>query len=229
MSILKKLSLKHGTDKYEHGFIEVYDPLMEIYKDEVFNFLEIGVFFGSSIEMWNEYFTNAKIFGMDTFEGVQGNGTKFHNSSKYYDEWKNKNLSKIELFKYDQSNENDLEKFVNFCNDSNLKFKFILDDGSHVMRDQQITFEILFDLLEDGGYFIIEDTHSSDQYPYYDILNDFSNTTKKVFEEYKITNKINSIYTIDKERILKIEQNIFSVENIFCKNGKSQTMIIKKK
>ena len=66
MSILKKLSLKHGTDKYGHGFIEVYDPLMEIYKDEVFNFLEIGVFFGSSIEMWNEYFTNAKIFGMDT-------------------------------------------------------------------------------------------------------------------------------------------------------------------
>jgi hypothetical protein len=229
MEVLKNLAIKHGTDKYQHGFIDVYEPLMVTHKDEIFNFLEIGVFFGSSIEMWNEYFTNAKIFGIDTFEGNQGNGTKFANSSKYYDEWKNKNLSKIQLHKYDQSSENDLESFVSYCKKENLKFKIILDDGSHVMRDQQITFEILFDLVEDGGYFIIEDSHSSDQYPYYGILNDFSNTTKKVFDDYKLTNKINSVYTINKERVSKIENKIFSVENIVCKNAQSQTMIIKKK
>jgi hypothetical protein len=229
MNILEQLAVKHGTDKHEHGFIEFYEPLMENYKNEYFNFLEIGVFFGSSIDMWSEYFTNAKIFGMDTFEGLQGNGNKFKNSSKYYDEWKTKNNSKIQLFKYDQSKESDLEEFVDFCNKNNIKFKFILDDGSHVMKDQQITFEILFDLVEDGGVYIIEDSHCSDEYPYYGIFPDFSNTTKKVFNEYNITKKINSIYTINKERVSNIEETISRVENLICKNGKSQTMIISKK
>jgi hypothetical protein len=229
MNILEQLAIKNKTDKYEHGFIEFYEPLMVNYREENFNFLEIGVFFGSSIEMWNEYFINAKIFGIDTFEGLQGNGNKFNNSSKYYDEWKLKGNSKIQLFKYDQSKESELEEFVDFCKKNNLKFKFILDDGSHVMRDQQISFEILFDLIEDGGFYIIEDSHCSDEYPYYGILPDFSNTTKNVFNEYISTKKINSIYTINEERISRIEDSILKIENLVCKNGKSQTMIISKK
>ena len=40
-------------------------------------------------------------------------------------------------------------------------FDIILDDGSHVMEHQIITFETLFPLLKDGGVFLCEDCHSS--------------------------------------------------------------------
>ena len=37
---------------------------------------------------------------------------------------------------------------------SNIKFQVIIDDGSHLMYDQQITF-IKFELLEPNGYYRI--------------------------------------------------------------------------
>ena len=37
----------------------------------------------------------------------------------------------------------------------------VLDDGSHVGRHQQASFETLFPILPDDGLYIIEDTHTS--------------------------------------------------------------------
>ena len=137
---LHTIARKYNTDKKSHGFIPVYNNLFNKYKSQSFNFLEIGVFFGASIGMWSEYFKNAKIFGMDTFEGKQGNGTIFRNADAYYNEWKSKKPKNIELLKVDQSSIHDLKKFKEYCKNNNIKFKFIIDDGSHLMRDQQITF-----------------------------------------------------------------------------------------
>jgi hypothetical protein len=40
-------------------------------------------------------------------------------------------------------------------------FEIILDDGGHKMHEQQLALGYLFPLVSEGGYFVIEDIHSS--------------------------------------------------------------------
>ena len=228
---LSELARKFGTDKLSHGYCDTYETVLQPFKDNSFNFLEIGVFFGSSIKMWSNYFKNATIYGADTFEGKQGNGNIFDNADNFFNEVTNNkdNYKNVELVKLDQSNEEELKLFVQDCNNKNIKFKVILDDGSHLMRDQQISFFYLFDLLEDGGIFIMEDIHSSQDYPGYDVLEDFSNTTRNIFLKMKDNSEnFRSIYINDLNKCDEISQQILKIDNYF-QNVDSQFSIIYKK
>jgi len=223
---LSELAGKCGTDKLSHGYISVYESVLSQYKNDSFNFLEVGVFFGSSINMWREYFKNATIYGADSFEGKQGNGTVFPNADRFYNEWNNNRsmFSNVELVKLDQSDEEQLKSFVKYCNDKNIKFKVILDDGSHLMKDQQITFFYLFDLLEEGGIYIIEDTHTCGEEGY-DVFPDGSNSTKLVFET--LSQGYKSIYVKDETKGKDIASQIKDWNNYIIKRG-SETMVINK-
>jgi hypothetical protein len=221
---LQTIARKYNTDKKSHGFIPIYNTIFDKYKSLSFNFLEIGVFFGESIKMWNEYFENATIFGLDTFEGKQGNGTIFKNANEYYNEWKSKKPKNIELIKADQSSINDLKKFSEYCKNNDIKFKFIIDDGSHLMRDQQITFFYLFDLLEKDGIYIIEDIHTSEQ-PGYDVLPDKSNSTKELFLKMKDGFGFQSHYIEDLKQCDNITQKVKNIELRFVKPS-SQILVI---
>ena len=216
---------KYNTDKVGHGFTNIYDDLFSNFKNDSFNLLEIGVFFGSSIKMWNEYFKNAIIYGADTFKGIQGNGNKFNNANKYYNEWLQNKPSNIILEILDQSSENELANFSNKY--INTKFKIIIDDGSHLMKDQQLTFFFLFDLLESGGIYVIEDIHSSEQHGY-DVEKDGSNSTKKIFLDILNGKKFISKYIEDINKCNSLTNNIKHIELKFI-NKNSQTLIIYKK
>jgi hypothetical protein len=48
------------TDKYEHGFIDFYEPYFNNLQD-VQNILEIGVYNGGSLQYLSSKFPNAKI------------------------------------------------------------------------------------------------------------------------------------------------------------------------
>ena len=233
MHSLNQLAHKYKTDKVTHGFIDVYDKEFSKFRHESFNILEIGVFFGASIKMWDEYFSKANVFGLDTFEGKQGNGKVFANPDKYYNEWmmskNNDNSSnKIHLMKLDQSNADDLEKFVKYCNERNIKFKIIIDDGSHLMKDQQLSFFHLFELVEEGGIYVMEDIHTSDQ-PGYDVFEDKSNSTKSLFLNMKNGNsEFKSVYIQNNQaKCIEISSQIKDIEHFFIKKG-SETLIIRK-
>ncbi len=203
---LSLLGEKYGTDKVSHGFCEVYHELFKDKREEVKNVLEIGVFFGASIKMWKDYFPNAIIHGIDTFEGIQGNGDKFNDAGRFtYEISDNEELkNRIKLFCFNQSNEHDL---ISFCNLNEEKYDIIIDDGSHLMRDQQITLKYLFPLVKQGGYYIIEDLHSSIDNKFYDVKKDYSNTTKKMIEYYWKTGELVSEY-IDMKDLSKNIENI---------------------
>ncbi|MDA9821055.1 hypothetical protein N9C56_00790 [Paracoccaceae bacterium] len=62
------------------------------------------------------------------------------------------------LHKIDQSNALELDKFVATVG---IKFDVILDDGSHVPEHQILTINKLWDLVEPGGIYIIEDIKTS--------------------------------------------------------------------
>ena len=230
MDILSQLAIKYNTDKFTHGFTKVYDNLLNKYKDDKFNLLEIGVFYGSSIKMWHEYFQNSNIYAADNYIGKNGNGNIFGTPDKFVKEVSDNKeyYNRIEIVYLDQSKEEELIKYSNYCKENNIKFKIILDDGSHLMKDQQITFFHLFDNLENGGMFIIEDTHTSDQNGY-DVLPDKSNSTKKLIENIKLHKVFNSIYINDKDKCKNIVDNISHIEHYCIVKGSSETTIIYKK
>ena len=229
-TVLKKLAYVYGTDKLSHGFVSFYENYFNLFKNDVFNFLEIGVFFGSSIRMWSKFFPNATIYGIDNFTGRQGNNNIFANADSFWKEVNNSNDNEhdnVELIILDQSNENQLINFKKKSLKKNLKFKVILDDGSHLMRDQQISFYYLFDLLEDGGIFIIEDLHTSEQSGY-DVISNGSNSTKKLFENIQNGTVFKSCYVNDDEKCKKITDQILDIKIIEIEKGSQFAVIFKK-
>lgn len=125
----------HYSNYYEHFFF----PL----KETATNICEIGVKNGASLNTFKDYFPNAQIIGLD-----------LHNKSKC-------NTSRITTYVLDQSKIADLENFTTQCEKSNLKFDIILDDGSHDISHQQLTFGKFFKLLKPKGIYVLEDLGSS--------------------------------------------------------------------
>ena len=145
MDELTILANKYGSDKGnqhgdKHKFTEIYERYFKQFKDKEIILLELGVKDGSSLNIWYDYFPNAKIYGLD-----------INDKSMY-------NNERIECVVLDQSKKENLE---DFARNANISFDIIIDDGSHHISDQQITFGHLFPLLKNGGLYVVEDLHTS--------------------------------------------------------------------
>jgi hypothetical protein len=139
---LDDLATKHGTDKgpVDHAYTSKYSLYLEQYRDEEFNLLEIGVYNGSSVKMWKEYFPKANITALD-----------INPECKVYEE------DRINIHIGDQTD----VTFLNNIVKEHKHFEIILDDGGHSWKQQIISFETLFPQLSPGGMYFIEDMHTS--------------------------------------------------------------------
>jgi hypothetical protein len=64
--IIKKYESGGGTNKGTvHSYTEEYDKIFTPYRDKNINLLEIGLYGGSELLAFNEYFKNATIHGID--------------------------------------------------------------------------------------------------------------------------------------------------------------------
>jgi len=224
MDQLNELSLKFNCDKFYHNYSDHYNKLFDSIRDNTFNLLEIGIQYGNSLKMWHNYFINSNIYGADNFLGINGNGSKFDDPLRFIHEYMNnkKEFNRINIRYIDQSNEDELDYFVKKCTNDFIQFKIIIDDGSHLMRDQQLTFFYLFDLVENGGYYIIENIQTCD-HDGYDVLPDKSNSTRLFFNNLK-NGICNSIY-YNNNNILNSINNI----DILKFNDDSELIVINKK
>jgi hypothetical protein len=137
---LQNLGLIYKTDKVtHHKYDKIYDFFLKNMYEKQGSILEIGINKCSSLKVWLELFPNAYIYGIDIKVEKQG--------------------SKFEIFKKDQSKEQDLLEIKEKIKDKNLFF--INDDGSHIPEHQLLTFNTFFPLLEEGGIYIIEDIETS--------------------------------------------------------------------
>lgn len=212
---LIELCDKYETDKCAsgHNFIEIYDELFTQYRDQMGSFFEIGILNGGSHLMWREFFPNANIYGID----IKDYSKQSANSG-------------IKTFVADQSNREDL---ANALNEFGETFDVILDDGGHAMDHQQVSLGFLFPFLNKGGYYIIEDIHTS--IPKYYPDSDFkvneneTNTTLLMLEWYLRTGEIKSDY-MTPEEMKFLEENIQSLDIKFI-NTRHHSMlcIIRKK
>jgi hypothetical protein len=171
-----------GTIKNScHGFTKIYDPVLNHLRQESILILEIGVSGGGSLKMWEEYFPKANIIALDIIDE-----THLSNDRTF-------------VFQLDQSDENQLQNFVDQCVINNYEFDFIIDDGSHHMKDQQITLAYLFPLLKSKGLYIIEDLHTSllpNGYPLYgkpiEIFENKQNTTLSYLSQGNVSVYLNN-------------------------------------
>lgn len=127
-------------NKWWHYF-EVYHTFFQKYIDSDVRILEIGVYKGGSLQMWKDYFgEKATVVGMD-----------IDAKCKEYEE------ENIHICIGSQADRD----FLVQVSEQWGPFDIILDDGSHVVDHQILTFETLFPLLKEDGLFLCEDCHSS--------------------------------------------------------------------
>ncbi|MBQ7219960.1 MAG: class I SAM-dependent methyltransferase [Synergistaceae bacterium] len=147
-SILDQQGFIQGTDKASlmtygtrlgigHDYLRHYDYLFSQFRQDKFSLIEFGCFRGDSLRMWEEYFPNAQIYGVDLDESArQHESERIHvvigdaTSQETHDELKAKTGGRA---------------FI------------ILDDASHAWSDQRRSFELFWDIVSPGGFYVIED------------------------------------------------------------------------
>jgi cephalosporin hydroxylase len=128
-----------GTDKNtSHSYGSVYNMYFSEYKEKAENILEIGFDGGYSLLAYNDYFQNAKIYGIDIKNGIRANIN---------------GQERIKFFIGDA-----LEKeTINKSFPKNTLFNIIIEDGSHDPNHQIQHFRDFSEYVKKGGLYIIED------------------------------------------------------------------------
>ena len=125
-----------ATDKYwVHGYTKIYDKeIAHLRNRKKIKILEIGVKRGMSLKLWKDYFKNATVYGIDIDE-----------------------KTKVLPYPIFIGSQND----VNFLKDVGKSgpFDLIVDDGSHIPKDQLASFNTLWPFVTSKGYYVIEDMH----------------------------------------------------------------------
>ncbi len=140
MNRLTQLGLFHGTDKATyHKYTDIYEPYFAQYTAPTI--MEIGVYKGASIKMLTDYYYHqCTIIAFD-----RGDQLEFQN---YF--------ANVHMVKGDQSVRSDLKSVESYG-----PFDIILDDGSHQIEHQLISFATLFPYLKVNGLYILEDLQTS--------------------------------------------------------------------
>lgn len=132
-----------GTDKVNEwhtfkgkNYLDIYEIYFKPLREKQITLLEIGVRDGSSLKMWESYFSSADIYGLDIDPRCQEYSS-----------------DRISIFTGSQ----DDESLINELHAKSGNFDIVIDDGSHVNELTLASFSILFEKLKPGGIYIIED------------------------------------------------------------------------
>jgi hypothetical protein len=127
-------------DKWAHYF-DVYDRHLSRFREKEVVILEIGVYHGGSLRMWQEYFGDkAKIYGIDIDPRCKDLEEKG-----------------IEIFIGSQAD----REFLRKVKGSVPPIDIVIDDGGHRMIQQITSFEELFGAVKKDGVYLCEDVHTS--------------------------------------------------------------------
>lgn len=144
MSDLKDLFKKHECDKSgKHSYHEVYEPRFEPSRNEEINILEVGTYRGASTRAFHEYFPNANIYTIDTFQRVSPRQVDILRKDR------------VTWMKADSMSDDLPEKIKSEWGD--VEFDFIIDDGAHWPKANHLTLKNLHQFLKDDGIYFIED------------------------------------------------------------------------
>jgi hypothetical protein len=147
---LTELANRFGSDKgthfgdwgVAHEYAEVYERFLAARRLEPIRLLELGVWKGASLRMWEAYFPNAEIIGIDNLPDVV-----------------QQKLERAEVLIGDAADAAFLTSAVDRFAEG--KIDIVVDDCGHVLDQQIRSFEKLFPLLDAGGLYFVEDVSGS--------------------------------------------------------------------
>jgi len=120
-----------------HGYANIYEDLLKSQKNRSLKILEIGSFYGNASAALFFYFRNSLIYSADINP----------------DMYKYKGSRLINYFVNSSSRESITKNILN----QNVEFDIIIEDASHMLKDQIISLFMLFPKIKKGGMFIIEE------------------------------------------------------------------------
>jgi len=140
MKSLDEIFRECQTDKQKqcHWYSKYYEIFFEPIRLDKVTLCEWGVDSGFSLRAWRQYFPNGEISGVDirgNYQYLIDEGCKA-------------------TYIVDQTNEQQVKEFGEAHKD---EYNIIIDDCTHNGEDMIRTFEILFESLQVGGYYVTED------------------------------------------------------------------------
>jgi SAM-dependent methyltransferase len=204
MKTLEEISKNYKSDKGEvyHNYLHIYEKYFSKYRNNLENFLEIGLWEGESIKMWREYFQTGNLVGADILD------------------LSNIKLPNTQIHICDQSSISDLEGLIDKTYN---QFDIIIDDGGHMMHQHQITLGCLFRYLKPGGVYVIEDLHTCGN-PVYNRGND-TETLAMLYHFIETGKIVSNCMTLDEIDYLEKTIDTITVE----KGNVSEIAFITKK
>jgi cephalosporin hydroxylase len=139
---LVEIGLRHGTDKAtpSRGIGAIYERLCRPLREKSFTMVEIGVADGASVRTWEDYFSQARILGVDCNPDA-----KTHASDR------------VEILIGDQADPD----FLKRLGEEHGPFMLVIDDGGHLPHQQLTTLHLLWPAVCPGGLYVVEDIHTS--------------------------------------------------------------------
>lgn len=135
MKSLHQIGLECHTDKAKHGYLGDYEQWLGHLRSAPITLLEVGVRSGDSMRMWERFFEQGRIIGVDIEPDCQRHA-----------------VGRIEIVTGDQR---DAALFAGL----NVTPDIVIDDASHIHTWTLETFRILWPMLTPGGFYIVEDLH----------------------------------------------------------------------
>ena len=163
--------------------------------------------------MWNDFFPNAIIYGVDNFNGP------FLKTKEQNPEFTDQQCAEkvneiiqsladqgIKVIISDQMDKNTLEAHFD-----GILFDIVIDDGGHASWQHQKSFEFLWDHVKPGGFYIIEDLATCHMREFRE-FDDWKSSTLGWIETFNTDNVFS--YYIDQEKINRIKSEVFSIQII---------------
>jgi len=132
---------KFGSDKCSdwHNYSAFYEFLFSKDRELDLRLFEVGIYGGSSVRAWQEYFKNSKIYCGDV-------------NTDYF-----VNEGRIQSFFCDQDNPDSIKGMWENETLRDIQFDIIIDDGKHEYIPNVNFLENSYHKLKKDGIFIVED------------------------------------------------------------------------
>jgi cephalosporin hydroxylase len=127
-----KIASDKGT---VHSYIPVYEALFADLRAKPVRLLEIGIASGHSLLVWEEYFTQGTIYGLD----IEPSPAILHDHPR------------IKTFRGSSTNPLTRDLF------GDLRFDVVIDDGCHDGTAQLATLNVFGGCVVPGGIYVVED------------------------------------------------------------------------
>lgn len=134
-----------GTDKArdDHKFVDLYGMMLDPIRKRARNVTEIGIAYGLSLEIWNAFFPNADIWGIDL-------------ALSPIVKRRLRGKSRIHLLTADSTD----CKMISELGFANESMDVIVDDGPHWAEANEKLLSCMWPTLRPGGFYFIEDVQT---------------------------------------------------------------------